>query len=95
MSYADDGDDIYARIYFIKTYYLDGLNDLFLRKEFLHKKAYLNETLKKIVCEEEDNYFVTQLYFALNDKVKPVKSKKKKDIKTEEIDSMQLVLKDF
>ena len=95
MAFSDNEDDIYARIYFIKTYYLDSLNDLFLRKEFLHKKAYLNDTLRRVVCEEEDNYFVTQLYFALNGILKPLKPKKKKDIKTEEIDSMQLVLKDF
>lgn len=95
MSFSDNEDDIYAHIYFIKTYYLDSLNDLFLRKEFLYKKAYLNETLKRIVCDEEDNYFVTQLYFALNSKLKPVKSKKKKEIKTEDIDRMQLVLRDF
>lgn len=94
VSFSDDIDDIYAHLYYNKMFYLDSIDKLFLQKEFLYKKAYLNETLKTIV-ESEDNYFVTQLFFTLNGKLNPLKSKKKKSSKTKEFDGMQLVLKDF
>lgn len=95
MSLISNEEDVEIRLYNNKRFYLDRLNDLFMQKTFLHKKAYLNETLKNILCSFDDNYFVTQLFFILNSRLDPIRKKRSKKEKVKNDDVMQLVLKDF
>lgn len=92
ISFNSDNEDVDIRLYNIKEYYLELIRNLFQDKKYLYKKAHLNECLSRNSVES-DNYYVWQLYFALNALPKAEKTKNKKSKKDK--DSMQLVLKNF
>lgn len=94
LSMLGNVDKVYIHFYYNEVYYLDSIDNLFAQKSFLYKKAYLNETLSKILCEIEDNQFVTNLFFTLNGKLYPIRNKKKTPTGIKK-DRRQLKLKGF
>lgn len=92
ISFNSDNEDVDIRLYNIKEYYLELIRNLLQDKKYLFKKAHLNECLRRNSVES-DNYYVWQLYFALNSLPKAEIAKNKKNKKDK--DARQLVLKNF
>ena len=88
-----DNEDIDIRLYNIKEFYLEQINNLLKSKKYLYKKASLNARLQEIVFST-DNYYASQMFIILNDKILQNKPRNKAK-HTRFNDEMQLVLKSY
>lgn len=72
---------------------MEKLNNLLKNKKYLYKKVSLNARLQDIFFST-DNYYTSQMFIILNDKILHNKPRKKAK-HTISKDELQLVLKNF